>query len=355
MTVLGLLATIALLLGNALFVAAEFAAVSARRAQLEPLAARSRRARHTLAAQHHLTLLLAGAQLGITLCSLGLGAIAEPTLGHLLEHALHAARLPVDLVDPLAFTAALALVVLAHMVLGEMVPKNLALAGAERHAVLLVPALATFVRLTRPLLAILNAAANAALRTLGVEPQPELKTAYSADELAATIAESKAEGLLTATGHDRLQRVLNLQQRTAADVLIPLDSLVTVSPRATTREVEALIARTGYSRLPIAQPAQPPKPPQLTGYLHAIDLLSPQAHHGGPIPDRIARPLPTIAESTPLQDVLTTLRDAGSHLAAVTDGDHTLGALALEDVLEHLTGEITDATHQHQPSRPFPR
>jgi CBS domain containing-hemolysin-like protein len=120
MTAVLLLAAVLLVVGNALFVAAELAAVSVRRAQLEPLAANSRRARRVLAAQQRLSLLLAGAQLGVTLCSLGLGAVAEPTVAAVFEHALHAAHLPVQIADPIAFGVALALVVLAHMVIGEM-------------------------------------------------------------------------------------------------------------------------------------------------------------------------------------------------------------------------------------------
>jgi CBS domain containing-hemolysin-like protein len=342
MTYLGLLAAGALLLGNALFVAAEFAAVSARRAQIEPLAERNRRARRTLTAQRRLSLLLAGAQLGITLCSLGLGAVAEPTIGHLLEGALHSAHLPVDLADPLAFAVALTLVVLAHMVLGEMVPKNIALARAERAAVLLVPALDNFVRGTRPLLRLLNGLANTVLRLFRVLPQDELKSAYTADELAEILAESRSEGLIPEGEHERMHRVLGLQQRTASDVAIPIDELLVITTRTTAAEIERLSARSGFSRFPVIDEEQPNR---LLGFVHVKDLLTRS-------PDALLqpRPMPEVPSTTPLSEVLGTLRRARSHLGVVEQSDVTIGAIALEDVLEEITGEIADASHPAEPA-----
>ena len=331
MTALGIAAAVALILGNAFFVAAEFAAVSARRDQLEPLAARSARARRTVQAQTHLPLLLAGAQLGITLCSLGLGAVAEPAIAHLIESPLGRAGLPHGAAEAVAFALALALVVLAHMVLGEMVPKNIALAGPERSAILLVPALDRFVRATRPLLALLNGLANAVLQWAGVSLQEELKSAYSADELAGVLDESRTEGLITAGEHDRLHRALVLQDRTARDVLVPSRELVTVPASVRPEELEALCGRTGYSRFPVAEAGR------LVGYVHVKDLLDGRRLR--------VRPMPAIAADTPLPDVLTALRQSHSHLATVMADDRLLGVLALEDVLEELTGEIVDATH----------
>lgn len=329
---LGVLVAIALLVGNALFVAAEFAAVSARREQLEPLARRRRRARRTIDAQTRLPLLLAGAQLGITLCSLGLGAVAEPAIAHLIEKPLHHVGLASAVTDPVAFALALILVVLAHLVLGEMVPKNVALAGPERAALLLVPALDGFVRVTRPVLLLLNGLADLALRLAGVQPQDELKSAYSADELAGVLAESRTEGTITAGEHDRLRRALGLQDRTAGDVLIPPADLVTVADGLPAEEIEALCGRTGFSRFPVAGPHG------LRGYVHVKDLLSARGRYR-------VRPMPAIDAETPLPDVLTRLRRDRSHLATVVTGDRVLGALTLEDVIEELTGEIVDAAN----------
>jgi CBS domain containing-hemolysin-like protein len=340
MTALGLLAAVVLLLGNGFFVAAEFAAVSVRRAQIEPLAARSRRARRVLDAQRRLSLLLAGAQLGITLCSLGLGAVAEPSVAHLLEKALHATQLPTAAADPLAFAVALALVVLAHMVVGEMVPKNISLATSERAALLLVPALDTFVRATGPLIRTFNAMANGVLRAFGVTPQDELKTAYTSEELADILAESRAEGYLAAGEHQRIASALTLANRRAADVVIPDDRLITVTPVTTAAEIEALTVRTGYSRFPVRAGNG------VLGFVHVKDVLVGVPDPSQPWVADHFHPMPSIAAGTPLPDVLTALRRARSHMALVREGGGIVGVLTMEDVVESFIGEISDAVHR---------
>jgi CBS domain containing-hemolysin-like protein len=337
MTAVLLLAALVLLLGNAFFVAAEFAAVSVRRAQLEPLAGSSRRARRVLAAQQHLSLLLAGAQLGITLCSLGLGAVAEPAVAVLFEDLFHAAHVPAGLNHPLAFAIALALVVLLHMVVGEMVPKNIALATSERAALLLVPALDRFVAGAGPVIRGLNAVANGALRLGRIEPQDELKSAFTPDELAEILAESRDEGYLDATEHRRVSRALRLADRVAADVTIA--RLVTVTLATTTGELEELTAATGFSRFPVRGPGG------LLGFVHIKDVLTGAHDPGRPWPAERLHRMPVIPAGSPLPDVLTTLRRARSHLGQVTDGTTSLGVLALEDVVEELVGEIADASH----------
>jgi magnesium and cobalt exporter, CNNM family len=340
MNTLGLLAAVLLLLGNAFFVAAEFAAVSVRRAQIEPLAARSRRARRVLDAQRRLSLLLAGAQLGITLCSLGLGAVAEPSVAHLLERGLHATHLPSAAADPLAFAVALTLVVLAHMVIGEMVPKNISLATSERAALLLVPTLDTFVRASGPLIRTFNAMSNGVLRLFGVTPQDELKTAYTSEELADILAESRAEGYLAAGEHHRLASALTLADRSAADVVIAPDRLVTVTPVTTAAEIEELTARTGYSRFPVRAGNR------LVGFVHVKDVLIGEADPAQPWAAEHLRAMPVIAADTPLPDVLTALRRGRSHLGLVCAGGTVLGVLALEDVVAEFVGEISDAAHR---------
>jgi CBS domain containing-hemolysin-like protein len=188
---MSLLLALAFLLGNAFFVGAQFALITARRDQIEPLAkSGNRAARTTLAQIRDLSRMLAGSQLGIAACSLGLGAVAEPAIAHLLENGLDAVRLPADLLHPIAFLLALALVSFCHMVLGEMVPKNLALAGPVDAALILGPPMAAWVWVTRPILLVINGLANALLKLIKVEPADELGGGYTADELTDVIAES---------------------------------------------------------------------------------------------------------------------------------------------------------------------
>ena len=203
--------------------------MSVRRSQVEPLAAGSRRARTVLEALHHLSLMLAGAQLGITLCSLGLGAVAEPAVAHLLEDALEQVHVPEALLHPIAFAVALTLVVFLHMVLGEMVPEEHRAgrpravgAGARPPAGGLRPR-------GRPGPAPAQRDRQPDPAGFGVEPKDELTTSYSPDELAEIIAESRNEGLLDRDEHERLSSALALQQTCARDVMVTFDRLVTVA------------------------------------------------------------------------------------------------------------------------------
>ncbi|MDQ1633134.1 MAG: magnesium and cobalt exporter, family, partial [Frankiaceae bacterium] len=255
MTLLQIGIAVLLLLANAFFVGAEFSAISVRRAMLEPMAETSAMARRVLENLRHLSMLLAGAQLGITLCSLGLGAVAEPAVAHLLEDVLDLVHVPDALLHPIAFAIALTLVVFLHMVLGEMVPKNLSLASPERLSLVLVPALAAFVRVTRPLILLLNGLANRGLRLLNVEAKDELETAHTPEELAEIIAESRSEGLLDPQKHDRLTGALALENLKARDIMIPVGRLVTVPPSITADQLVDLVAEPGSSRFPVSADA----------------------------------------------------------------------------------------------------
>src|SRR5699024_563574 len=169
-----LLLAAVLLLANAFFVGAEFAVMSVRRAQLEPLVERGvRGAKTTLYAIEHVSLMLAAAQLGITVCSTGLGAVAEPALAGLVAAPLVRLGLPAQSSHVVGFVVALSIVIYRHVVLGEMVPKNLAVAGPERAALLFAPPLVWIAHLIKPVIGALNWLANAFLRLFGVEPKSE--------------------------------------------------------------------------------------------------------------------------------------------------------------------------------------
>ncbi len=339
-----LLAAVGLLLLNAFFVGASFAVISARRSQIEPLAeAGSRAARTTLWALEHLSLMLACAQLGITVASLGLGAVAEPAVAHLLELPFAAAGLPENLVHPAAFTIALAIVIYLHVVIGEMVPKNLAIAGPERAALVLAPPLVAVARLVSPLIKTLDAVTRLLLRLVKVEPKAELASAFTAEEMHSIIAESRREGLLDDEEHGLVTGALELAARPAADVMVPVGSLVTVPGTATPQDVELLVGRTGFSRLPVHDEAG-----ELTGYLHVKDLLfADDEAYTRPVPPRRVRALVSVPESEDVEDVLVAMQRAGAHLARVVAPDGaTVGAVFLEDVLEELVGEVRDATQR---------
>jgi CBS domain containing-hemolysin-like protein len=338
-TAWALVASVLLIALNAFFVAAEFALVSARRAAIEPRAAAgSRRAATTLGAMERVTLMLAGAQLGVTVCSLALGYLAEPAIASLLEPVLALVQLPEALVHPVSFVVALALVTLLHVVLGEVVPKNITLAGPDRAATWLAPPLLALVTVLRPVIAAVNWLAGMVLHVVGVQQRDEVTSAFTRDEVAGLVEESHREGLLAEDEHDLLAGALSFDERTAASVLLPLDRLRTVPAGVTPAGVEAQAAGTGFSRFPVRDGGA------LVGYLHLKDVLETDpATRNAPVDRRRVRPLPDVRATDKLGDVLARMQSSRAHLAQVTDATGTtLGVVALEDVLEELVGQIRD-------------
>ena len=328
-----------LLLGNAFFVGAEFAVLSARRSQIEHLAASSARARSALTAMEHVSLMLAACQLGVTLCSLGLGAVAEPALAHLLEPLFHAVHLPEFLIHPVALVIALSIVTYLHVVVGEMIPKNLSIAGPDRAVLLLGPPLVAIGRVIGPIIRALNGLTNAALRALGVEPKDEVASAFTVEEVQSIVAESQREGTLDVSG-GLVSGALEFSESTVGDIAVPLAQLRTLPLGATPADVEALVARTGYSRFPVLDDAG-----DLHGYLHLKDVLyADDERYAEPVPEKRIRQLGTIGDGEEVEDALTAMRRSGAHLARVVDAAGTVvGIVFLEDVIEELVGEVSDA------------
>ncbi len=336
-----LAAAVALLLANGLFVAVEFALVASRREKLELLAAEGRRSAQVgLDSTRELSLQLAGAQLGITMASLGLGYVGEPSVAHILESALEPFGLPEGLLHPLAFAIALTVVVFLHLVIGEMVPKNIAIAVPERTLLLLALPNRVYVAVFGPVIRALNAMANGGVRLFGIQPKGELVSAHTAEELAAMLSASREEGLLEAFEHDLLAGALDFGDRPVSTVMVPRERIVTVSMRHTIADVERIVNEQGHSRLPVLGRGLD----DVLGFLHVKDLLElpPDAQHR-PVPLRRLRRMLVVEEDRSLEDVLVRMQRVRLHLALVVDGARrTVGMVTLEDVLEALVGEIRD-------------
>jgi len=343
-----LLLAVGLIAANGFFVGAEFAVLASRRTRLEPLLRSSRRARTALRAIEQLPLMISACQFGITLASLGLGALAEPVVASLLTDPLTALHVPHQIIHPLALAIALTLVSCLHMLLGEMVPKNLALTGPERAAMLLAPPLLLFVQIFRPIIIGLTAMAIAVLRLLRITPASEIGEVTDRDSVAALIGESSEEGLLKTDQHELLTGALAFEETKAEAVGLPLDTLVTVDPDVTPARVEQLVAATGYSRFPVRANDRTPTGADLIGYVHIADILdTDQARRNLPLDHRWIRPLAEIRATATLQTALATLRSSGSHLARlIEDNGQTQAVIALEDILEELVGEVMDATRR---------
>ncbi|CAL9598970.1 putative protein [Streptomyces sp. enrichment culture] len=334
MTAVQLLIGLLTLVANAFFVGAEFAMISVRRSQIEPLAERGeKRARSVVWGLEHVSALMASAQLGITLCTLVLGVVAEPAIAHLLEPVFHLVGVPEGLIHPIAFVIALAVATYLHMLFGEMVPKNIALAAPERAALLLGPPLVGLTRALRPVIFGVNALANGLLKLLRVEPKDEVSATYSDDELARLVADSSEAGLLDERATERLRDALELGRRPVVDVVRPTDRVVFAPFGVTPEGLEQLSARSGFSRFPVVDGQG-----RALGYLHVKDALD-AAHREAPFPVGALRPIARVRATTPLDDVLGAMRSSGTHLAAVigTDG-RAVGLVTMEDVLRELVG-----------------
>ena len=338
-----MLVGVLLLLTNAFFVGGEFALVSARRTKIEPKAAAgSRFARTTLRAMDNVSQVMAAVQLGITVASLALGAIAEPALSHLLEPVFHAVNLPEGLLHPVSFAVALAIVVYLHVVLGEMVPKNIALAGPERAALVLGPPMIGLVTVFKPVVIALNGAADGVVRLLRLEPASAVASTFTREEVEALVDESREEGMLEEGEYERLSGALGFTSRQVSSVLLPLADLQTVHRGARVGDVEKVCAETGYSRFPVVSDDG-----ELVGYLHVKDVLETDPHgRTRLVEDKWIRSFANVRPTDTLQTALAVLQAKGAHMArVVVDEGGLLGIVTLEDVIEELVGEIRDAAH----------
>lgn len=335
---------VVLLLVNAFFVGAEFAVISAKRSQIEHRAeAGNRAAIAALYAMEHATLMLATSQLGITVCSLLILNVSEPAIHHLLEVPLGLTGLSPEVVGTVAFIVALLLVSFLHVVIGEMVPKNLSFSLPDRAALILAPPLVFISTIFRPIIVALNATANGILRLFGVEPKNEATSAFTVDEVATIVATSKKEGVLT-DNIGALNAAFEFTEKKVKDIAVAMPDLVSLSEAATPQEVERAVAQWGFSRYVLLDDEGEP-----TGYLHLKDVidLDEPAEFEEPVPPKRIRQLISVYLEMDLEDALTAMRRSGAHLARVFDENgNTRGVLFLEDIIEELVGEVEDATRR---------
>ena len=334
--------SLALLVANGFFVGAEFALMAARRTRIEELAAAgSATASTALKSIRELSFMLAGAQLGVTMASLGLGFVSEPAVAHGIEVALGGVvEIPSGLLHTISFTVALTIIVFFHMVVGEMAPKNIAIAEPERSALFLAVPMRLYVNTFRPFIHLLNALANATLRVLGVEPKDEMLDVHSSREIASMIARSAEGGLLEEFKRHLLSGAIELGERDAGSAMVPRTEVVAVASGITPAEIEQLVLDTGHSRFPVFRDDLD----HIVGFFHAKDLLRvPPSAREEPIPEELIREALVVPESLKLRPLLLDMRRERAHFAVVID-EHggTAGIVTLEDLLEELVGEIRD-------------
>jgi CBS domain containing-hemolysin-like protein len=334
---------VVLLAVNGFFVALEFALVGSRRSRLEPMAnAGDRSAIRALAAMKELSIQLAGAQLGITIASLVLGLVGEPAVAHSIESlAHHASWIPQGWVHPMAAVIGLLIIVFAHMVLGEMVPKNLTLTHPESVLKVVSGPNRLYLLFARPLVIVLNWFGNMGVRMFGVEPKDEISDTHSAQELAVLVSVSHEEGAIPNFSAELLSGVLDFGQRTVASVMVARESVAAVSVQATPRELEEAVRELGHTRLLVVGDGGID---DVRGFLHAKDLLTiPDSEIDSPVPPRLVRPTLETECEKGLEELLKKMQSTRVHFATVyNDDESTAGIVTLDDLLEELLSDLTD-------------
>jgi CBS domain containing-hemolysin-like protein len=339
-TTWSLLVSLVLLVANAFFVAAEFALIAAKRHRLEQDVETSRAARAAVAGIRELSLMLAGAQLGITLCTLGLGALAKPAVADLVDPLLPATGLPSGVSYGLAFTLSLVLVVFLHMVVGEMAPKSWAISHPERSALLLALPFRALAHSVRWILSGLNGVTNALLRAMKVQPQDELAQAHRPEDLRMLVRQSGEHGLIPEGQQRLLTRMLQLQNTTLAQVMVPIEDALSVSAHSSARAVERRSRESGRSRFPVMDVHG-----GFVGLVHIRDAVRATAADRRATARDLMAPALTLPAAMPVAGAVTAMRGDRAQLALVADAqDHVIGLAALEDLLEELIGDFEDET-----------
>ncbi|MEO7130628.1 MAG: hemolysin family protein [Dermatophilaceae bacterium] len=331
-----LLVSVALLGANAFFVAAEFALVASKRHRLEDAARKgSKGARAAVKGSHELSMMLAGAQLGITVCTLLLGALAKPAVAALLEPLFTLTGLPDEIAGVLAVVLAVSLVIFLHMVVGEMAPKSWAIAHPERSAILLALPFRAFASVVRPLLFVLNSMANGCLRLFGVSPQAELAQAHGPQSLQMLLRSSHELGHLAEPEHRVLTGAINLDTLPLTAVMVPLDRVVTVPADASAGDAEDVSRATGRSRLVVSDGTT------AIGVAHLRDVV--RAPRQVSVTALMSPPMFLAAELS-LLDAVSEMRAARAQLVLVGTPGHAVGLVTMEDLLEQVLGQFDDET-----------
>ncbi|GAA1125164.1 hemolysin family protein [Microbacterium aurantiacum] len=333
----GLLLTI----GTGLFVASEFALVNLDRADLEARReAGETRLSLTISALRITSTHLSSAQLGITLTTLLTGYTMEPAISNLLRPVFTAWGMPEALVSPVAVVVAISVATIFSMIIGELVPKNFALAVPRQTAKLVIPFQVAFTTVFRPAIRMLNGSANGVLRALGVEPKEELSGARTAEELSSLVRRSASAGVLEKDTASLLDRSLRFSRLTAADVMTPRPSIHAVAAGDSAEDVVQLARRTGHSRFPVYDDSMD----DITGIVHLKAAIGVPRDRRADVPAAALSTEPLrVPEAVHLDALVAELRARGYQMAVVVDEyGGTAGVVTLEDLVEEIVGEVLD-------------
>ena len=336
-----LVTAIFLILVNSVFVATEISLVASRISRLEELAeGGSRTAKRALEARKDLRKQLSGSQLGITLSSVILGILAEPSVGELIKSLLENLGAPSGASETASWIAAIAIAAMLQMMFGEIVPKNIAIADPERTLLRVMPIQRFFVQIAKPVILLLDKIVAIAVRPLSNKLQIGNDSALGMTELLAVIKASKDDGLIESFEHELLTSALDLGRRPVSSIMINRSQMVTINRKMNLSAIEEVVVSSGHSRLPVVGNTEN----DLLGFLHVKDFLRlPEQSHSEPVPLEMIRRMLIVPPDLLLDDLLLQMRRSHSHLAGVKTSEGVLlGLVALEDVIEELVGEIED-------------
>jgi putative hemolysin len=357
--ILRVLAVFLLVGANAFFVAAEFALVSIRDTRIQQLISAGRIGARTVQRLHQrLDEVLNGVQFGITLASLGLGWAGEPALASIIQAGLGSIPHAGLYAHTIAVIVAFALITGMHVILGEVVPKSLALQRAERVALAVAGPMEVFMTISRPFLYVMNSASRLVLRALGARQMRE-GGVHSPEELKLIVTASTRVGLLPEVQEDMMHRVLELGNLTVREIMVPRPDIFALPADMTLEEATSLVVEEQHSRVPVYDPQRGPE--YIIGVLYSKDisrlmhvrLRSPQAAiRSEPLQVRhIMRDVLLVPETKAVTDLLAEFKQRRRHLAVVVDEfGSTSGVVTVEDVLEQIVGEIEDEFDVSEPT-----
>jgi len=335
------LAGVGLTIGTAVFVAAEFAFVALDKTTVQKAIEQGdTAAKPVLASLRHLSTQLSASQVGITVTTLVLGYLAQPSVGKLLRTPLNAVGVPSSAVEPSATAVALVLATLFSMAFGELLPQFLGISAPLRTAKLVALPVRVFSVATKPLIIVLNGSANLVLRVFGITPQEELSGARTPQELASLIRRSAAVGTLDQGTARLVTRSLDFGDRTAADVMTPRVHGTAIERTASAGDVMRLARETGHSRFPVIGEDWD----DVDGLVHVKRAIAVPHDRRDDVPvSALMVDALVVPESIRLDPLLLMLRGAGHQMAIVVDEyGGTSGVVTLEDVIEEIVGEVSD-------------
>jgi CBS domain containing-hemolysin-like protein len=333
--------SVALMVICGVFGAAEYSFVAVDRAAVERAAATGDRAALGVRkALRSLSTQLSGAQVGVTITNLVIGFLAEPAIAELLRDPLDAAGVPSGAVTGIAVSIALVIATVATMLIGELIPKKIGIAVPLEAAKATQGVMRLFTTVVKPAINVLNGSANAIVRAVGVEPQEELRSARSSDELASLAGRSASEGTLDEETAHLVQRSVAFGPRTAGEIMTPRMRMAVVDGNDPVSEVIELSSTTGFSKFPVIKGTTD----QIVGSVHVKQAVAvPRSERGSTRVREVMVPATVVPESLRLDPLLSLLRGEGFQMAIVSDEyGGTAGVVTLEDVVEEIVGDIAD-------------